>query len=340
MAPTQPAQRVLPAPRCDLLGHCERRDLSCKRRWGSGVRVIRRVAVLLGARKLWFGRPASHPAARHHAAYASLLALTIALRRATICCMPQMRSPNYPAVSLPDAVDLLAKLYQREKRSPVDPERAALAWGYSSLSGPPRSKLSALRKYGLVEDTTQGIRISDRGLTILSPLSEEEKQAALRDAAVEPALFRELASFPGASDENLMARLVRIGFTEAGAKLAVASYRETMSLAGPEATAYSHPHAESPGGPDLVLAQAPRPTASGSSTLGVTLKGGVRVELRVLDGEMTPDAVNTMRSFFEWSAGLRPAPEAETDGAASPAPERVPNEPLLLGAQSPTDAQD
>jgi hypothetical protein len=257
--------------------------------------------------------------------------------------MANMRSPNYPAVSLPEAVELVAKLYQREKRSPVDPERAALAWGYSSLSGPPRSKLSALRKYGLVDDGPQGIRVSDRALTILNPLDAQEKEAALRDAALEPALFRELASFPGASDENLASRLVRVGFTEAGARLAVASFRETMSLAGPEATGYDSSHEEPTSTSSPVLGTAPdarRASSTGTSALGVTLKGDVRVELRVLTGEMTPAAVEVMRSFFEWSEKMRPPVEAETAESASPSSEPSPSEPLLLAERSPTDAQD
>ena len=253
--------------------------------------------------------------------------------------MSRQRSPNYPAVSLPEAIELVTKLYQREKRAPVDPERAALAWGYSSLSGPPRTKIAALRKYGLVDDTSQGLRVSDRALTILNPLSGEEKSEALRDAALEPALFRELSTYPGASDENLVARLVRTGFTEAGAKIAVTSYRETMSLAGPEASEY-HPD-DDRSEPVLTSAPETRRSSAGASSapLGVTLKGGVRVELRFPEGEMTSDVVETLRSFFEWSEKLRPRSEVQDASPASPDPEREPTAPLLLPERSPTDAQ-
>jgi hypothetical protein len=260
--------------------------------------------------------------------------------------MAANRSPNYPAISLPEAIELLEKLYQAEKRSPADPEQAAHALGYNSMSGPARTKLSALRKYELVEDTAGGVRISDLGMTILYPRSPEERVEALRAAATNPALFRELASFPGASDGNLVSRLVRTGFTEAGAKLAVASFRKTMSLVPDEASGYTSRHES-----DLdMLARGPEPIArttaeaiGNTNGVVVTLPGGARAELR-LTGALSLDGLSLVRSYLDLlEQSIRAAQGSEAEAAASPvspSPRLDANEPEQRDEQSPTGAPD
>lgn len=228
--------------------------------------------------------------------------------------MTQTRSPNYPAISLPEAVELIAKLYQREKRSPADPERVALALGYNSMSGPARTKLSALRKYDLVEDTGNGVRISDLGMTILYPRDPEEKADALRSAATSPGLFRELASFPGASDENLASRLIRSGFTEAGAKAAVASFRKTMSLVPDEESDYDEPVEEA----QNVLSASPQTDRNrqqssmpaNARTFSMPLSDGVLAELRWTGGPMTHRALDLLRKYLSLYEETISEPEA------------------------------
>lgn len=257
--------------------------------------------------------------------------------------MTTTRSPNYPAVSLPEAVDMVGKLYQREKRSPADPERVALALGYRSMSGPARTKLSALRKFGLVEDTGNGVRISDLGLTILYPESTDEKRSALRVAATLPPLFRELAGYPGASDENLVSRLIRIGFTEPGAKLAVASFRETMSLAPDEESGYS---GRDEGPAEVLAAPADRSGRVASNlppnanALSIPLPGGLTGELRWVGGAMTKQALAHMRKWLDLYEETISASEASETAGVSPSDEREPSGPLLLSERSRSAGQD
>lgn len=253
------------------------------------------------------------------------------------------RSPNYPAISLPEAVELVTKLYEKEGRSPVDPEGAAHALGYNSLSGASRTKLSGMRKFDLVEDTGNGLRVSDLAMAILRPESPEEKRNALRTAATTPTLFRDLADLPGASDSNLVSRLVRqYGFTESGAKLAVASYRKTMSLAPSEADEYDVVHEDGDemlDTPDLPRATRPRvpdPRSNQGSVLTIDLPGGAPAELRLPD-RVTPDA---LKALVEWLGTAPKAPEASRADEESPSPDSDASAPLLLSSQSPTDAQD
>lgn len=257
--------------------------------------------------------------------------------------MPANRSPNYPAVSLPDAIELIAKLYQQEKRSPADSEQAAHALGYNSMSGPARTKLSALRKYELVEDTANGVRISDLGMTILYPRSPEEKAEALRVAATSPALFREMASFPGASDGNLVSRLVRTGFTEAGAKLAVASYRKTMSLVPDEESEYSDADESATDAVNAAFGipsvERPRSSAAASAStksLSIPLPGELQAELRWSGGPMTKRALDHLRKYLDLYEETISLPEAAEAPAAIPPLDLGSTEPEPLALQSGT----
>lgn len=260
--------------------------------------------------------------------------------------MPASRSPNYPAISLPDAVEMIERLYQAEKRSPADPEQVAHALGYNSMSGPARTKLSALRKFELVEDTASGVRISDLGMAILFPRGEDEHTEALRAAATTPALFRELASYPGASDGNLVSRLVRTGFTEAGAKLAVASFRKTMSLVPNEASGYNAAHESE----TAMLATAAEPTArttaeaiGNTNGIVVTLPGGGRAELR-LTGAASLDGISLLRSYLdllEKSILATQGNDAKPGALAASLDARLlPSGSPLPSEQSPDDARD
>jgi hypothetical protein len=256
--------------------------------------------------------------------------------------MAMTRSPNYPAVSLPDAVELVERLYQREKRSPADPERVALAFGYTSLSGPARTKLSALRKYELVDETANGVRVSELAMKILFPRSPEEKTAALREAATQPALFRELASLPGASDENLVSRLVHQGFTEQGAKLAVASFRKTMSLAPDEASSYDESHEETY---SMLTAPAEttsmRPSGADLSTqaISIALPGGGRADLR-LSGTVTSAGLKLVEDYLDLVKKSVSAQEAAAAADASRSSLAGSTELALPAEQSHADAQE
>jgi hypothetical protein len=256
--------------------------------------------------------------------------------------MTANRSPNYPAISLPEAVDLVSKLYQRERRSPVDAERAALALGYNSLSGASRTKLSGLRKFDLVEDTGNGIRVSVLAMAILHPESPDEKQDALRKAAIAPALFRDLSELPGASDNNLVSRLVRQGFTEAGAKLAVASFRKTMSLAPGEGGEYDEPYDQMQEDVAPLVAEtlqrrsAPVLSTNRGTVLRIELPGGAPAELR-LPESATPD---DLKAVVDWLSHKPKVSEAPKDAEARPAPEPGPTAPEQPAERSPDAAPD
>jgi hypothetical protein len=144
-----------------------------------------------------------------------------------------MRSPNYPAIGLTDAIRLARVLWQREQRASVAPEVAVVHFGYQGLNGPSRSKLSALRKYGLLEDGKNGVLLTERALTILhSGEDSPAYRSAVANAASTPELFAELLeNMPNASEQNIGSYLkVKRGFSDAGAKIAIAAFRDTLAF--------------------------------------------------------------------------------------------------------------
>src|SRR5262245_26329787 len=102
------------------------------------------------------------------------------------------RSPNYPAISLPEAIDKLRALYDAIHNHPAPREVIAKGMGYAGLSGASATAVSALQKYGLLDRVGGDWRISERGKAILLPRDQAEKARAVAEAAAEPKLFAEL----------------------------------------------------------------------------------------------------------------------------------------------------
>jgi hypothetical protein len=144
------------------------------------------------------------------------------------------RSPNYPSYSLSDAIVLVQKLYDKEKRTAVSQDSAAKALGYGALSGAARTAIASLRQYGLIESSGNGLRVSDAALAILiHPATAPERISAIKSAAKRPPLIAELAAtHADASDDSLRAFLMlNKKFSEEGAGRFIAAFRDALKLA-------------------------------------------------------------------------------------------------------------
>jgi hypothetical protein len=255
--------------------------------------------------------------------------------QATVRCMAKLRSPNYPAVSLAAARDTVRKLYAKEGGASVTPDVAVKSMGYQGLTGPSRSRLAALKKYGLLEDAAGKVRVSPLALTILHG-PPDEQQRALREAAVKPELFRELSEI-GGSDENLRYELLRNGFTLEGATRAISAYRETMSLAPGEASGYDSSEPEDDAMLDATQTDKLDLRYSGSvgdaqrPPVGYRfmwpLPDGVTVSVEFRGGPLTAKGVEMLTRYLEL---------AKETVAASPSP----SAPPLPDARSLSSSQD
>lgn len=181
------------------------------------------------------------------------------------------RSPNYPAVSIEKAVKDAQALYKRESRTAVPQEVAVKAWGYKGLSGTSRSRLGALRQYGLIEIEKSGsVRISTRGMTLsLRSPDTPEYKTALAEAALTPPVFRDLRETrEGASDEALLHYLVvEKKFSQEGARRVIEVYRANTNFAdaGEDASSTGElmpeSNSTSPDGGYTVIPQPAAPSA-------------------------------------------------------------------------------
>ena len=148
------------------------------------------------------------------------------------------RSPNYPAVSLPEAVERVRKLVKEDGKAGAPTEIAAKHIGYSSAHGSALSTLAALKKFALVTENAGRIVPTQRALEILNlPEGDPRRRAALRDAALSPSIYRELVEYykesglPG--EESLQAELKTYrGFNPKAVAAFVTDFIDSLNFAG------------------------------------------------------------------------------------------------------------
>lgn len=146
----------------------------------------------------------------------------------------QERSVAYPGVSLGDAVQYAAKLKESLGSGPYSREEAARAMGHVKLTGPAARKVAALAHYGLLERTGSVYRQSKLALVILAPVSDIEKENAIKQAAVTPRLFQKLCEkFNNQALPTLLSNiLAREGIGMKVSEEVANIFRETMEFAG------------------------------------------------------------------------------------------------------------
>jgi hypothetical protein len=159
--------------------------------------------------------------------------------------MARVRSPNYPALSLPEAISRVKTVHDAEQHLAAPKEVIAKHLGYNGLNGAALSTISAIGKYGLIEEASGAkMRVSPLAITILYPPSPADKATAIKEAAFKPALFTEIdKEWEGhrPSDENLRSYLVRRNFAVDAIDRVIKSYRETMDLVTPIPGGYTAP---------------------------------------------------------------------------------------------------
>ena len=156
--------------------------------------------------------------------------------------MAKNRSPNYPAVDLEAALELVRPVFKAENRNKFSRLVLAQNLGYSSLNGRALGKIGAVRAYGLIEGSGEDLRLSDDAITALvAPEASQERKEALERCAVKPSLFQELRQqFEGLpSENNLKFWLVKRHFTTDAAAKAAETYLATFRFVGGSSPSYN-----------------------------------------------------------------------------------------------------
>lgn len=163
--------------------------------------------------------------------------------------MARMRSPNYPSIPLPYAVELVDKIFKADRTNVIDKEVAAEHMGYTSLNGRTLKLLGALSQYGLLDKVGKGkVRVSPTAVSILHGIDENEKVRAISAAASSPALFKRIRdNFDSPSDATITSFLMREGFTDAAVEPVLKSYKETSAYLAARGVSESHGNADDDG---------------------------------------------------------------------------------------------
>lgn len=156
--------------------------------------------------------------------------------------MGKARSPNYPAISLPEAVSKVRQLYNAEHRNRLSREAIAGVLGYGGLTGSSQPIISALNKYGLIEGRGDSIRVSDDAIAILvDRKGSPERVAAVKRCASSPKIFADLEKQyeQTPSEDTARIYLEKRGFTPDAAQRAAVNYRDTQEFVTAEAGDFS-----------------------------------------------------------------------------------------------------
>ncbi|MEM8739555.1 MAG: hypothetical protein AAGG38_13925 [Planctomycetota bacterium] len=151
------------------------------------------------------------------------------------------RSPNFPYVDLPTAIERARQLYAHENRNSAPADVVAAHWNYSPTSSSTDKVLGALNAYGLIASEGAGaertVRLTSRALDIIEDERDDspERESAIRAAALDPAIFSEIRREYGGqlpSDATLRTWLVRQrNFNQRSANAVIANYRATIGIA-------------------------------------------------------------------------------------------------------------
>lgn len=149
--------------------------------------------------------------------------------------MERQRSPSYPSLSLPQAIDMVGKLHKSNRTSVISRETAAKDMGYTGLTGRSLTVIAALSQYGLIDRAGKGdIKVSRRAVDILHAVDDADRAEAIQDAAFAPKLFQQLHErFPeGVPSHNaLRSYLIQQEFADVAIGPAITAFLETNTFA-------------------------------------------------------------------------------------------------------------
>jgi hypothetical protein len=164
--------------------------------------------------------------------------------------MLRSRSPNYPQISLRDAVARVKNVYDRDYRAVLTRELTAERLGYSSVNGKSLAVIAGLGKFGLLEGKGDALRVSDLAVRILAhPKGAAERRQALMEAGQRPEVFQRLGQRfgrEGASDGTIRAFLITEGFIPPAAEAVLRAWRETQAMIEEESADAAAPAAPPP----------------------------------------------------------------------------------------------
>jgi len=235
------------------------------------------------------------------------------------------RSPAYPYIDLEKAVRRAEQVRDAgAARQTLPPETFYKIWGIGPQSSGSRQTMAALNHFGLVDYVGRGderkIKLSDLALKIVldKQPGSQERGAALKAAALEPAIHAELYEKYGSflpADVVMETYLVRDrGYNSQASSNLLEEYKATLSYAGldkpddmpPEELPKPGDNSMQPNPAETPKTPAPAGPPAAASTLGVgerewlrgPLSRGVNYKL-VVTGDMGPREIGKLIKLLE-----------------------------------------
>ena len=146
------------------------------------------------------------------------------------------KSPNYPRLPFDAALDKAGIIYRDKHNHSASTEAIARALGYTSATnGTSKAVMAALKYYGWLEPSGDGLRVSEDGIRALElPQGDPERIQALSRMIFAPAVFADLRSkFGNQLPQNLRHALITQGYAPKAADEIIRVYRGNLDfLAG------------------------------------------------------------------------------------------------------------
>lgn len=149
------------------------------------------------------------------------------------------RSPNYPYIGLKKAIDLVGKLYEKDKRAKVPLNIAYKRWDYTEGSSVGGQCVAALRAFGLLDVEGSGdqrrVCVSEVALRYLVG-REDLRKGILQECALRPSIYSQVwENFEGEIPQEDVLRdylIFSLNFNSSTVRQFVAPFRETVTFAG------------------------------------------------------------------------------------------------------------
>ena len=241
----------------------------------------------------------------------------------------RVRSPNYPSISLAEAIQKVRTVYQKEHLHSATKEVIAKVLGYAGLNGASFGVVSALVKYGLMEQKGDEIKISGDGqIVALHRKGDPEYTTAIQQAAFRPTLFRELYDLYGdslPSDHNLRVYLQKKGFNPKVVDSVIRLYRDTLEFVVTETgddipisddtmeeprTQPQAAHTPAPQAPPVFNSLA-GPDVTNEKVIAFPLSEESNVRI-IFSGRITQDDIEHVRKLLELTKRAYPVGEEAT----------------------------
>jgi hypothetical protein len=153
---------------------------------------------------------------------------------------PKDRSPSFPFVGLPTAIERLVAYEEKFGRHPTPANKAGLAWGMKEASSQAAQTLAALKSFGMVDYSGAGparsTNLTDNGRNYLRAQQDSVKREIIRSFALTPKVIANYWEQWGAKrpiDAVCLDELVlKAKFTDSAAATFLRVYDETVAFAG------------------------------------------------------------------------------------------------------------